>query len=85
MYVIDNVLDTEPREYKLVSLNGEKIKGRFYQQELVKVTMNVGDTYQIEKILKQRVYKGVKKVYVRWKGWDKSHNQWVPASDLVDV
>lgn len=85
VFVIEKILYTEPREYKLKSLTNQPIKGRFYEKELVKVTMKENDLYQIEKVVKERIVKGVKQYFVKWKGWDKSHNQWVNAGDMVDI
>lgn len=85
IYVISRILETDPREYKLKSLNGDDIKGRFYEKELIKVTMHDDQLYQIEKIIKTRIKDGIKQKLVKWKGWDKSHNQWVNESDLVDI
>ena len=85
IYIISKVLDTDPREYKLKSLTGEDITGRFYEKELVKVTINDDSLYQIESVLKKRVVKGVSQIYVKWKGWDKSHNQWINSAGVVDI
>lgn len=85
IYLIDKILYTQPREYKLISLTNQPIKGRFYEKELVKVTIKEDDLYQIEKVLKERMYKGIKQYFVKWKGWDKSHNQWVNAEDVEDI
>lgn len=85
VFTIAQVLDTNPRQYKIVSLKDEPVKGRFYEKELVRVIMGKDDLYQIEKILKKRVVGGVQQVLVKWKGWDKSHNQWIDAVGLVDI
>ena len=62
------------------------IKGRFYGKEMVRIKMGEGNLYQIEKILRRRKMRnGTEQVYVKWKGWHKSHNQWVAASELVDI
>ena len=85
LYKIWNVLYTKPREYRLKSLNDQLIKGRFYEKELTHVIFDPNTKYQIEKILKNRVFKGKKQVYVKWKGWDKSFNQWIDENTLVDI
>ena len=66
--------------YNLVDYNGESVIGDFYYKELVKVT----DTgkYKIEKILKRRTRGGLREVLVKWKGWDDSHNSWIPATTI---
>lgn len=85
VYIVSSVLNTNPREYKLKSLKDELIEGRFYEKEMIKVKMGVDDLYQIEKVLKERTIKGVKQLFVKWKGWDKSHNQWISAGGVVGV
>lgn len=85
VFTIEQVLATDPRQYKISSLTGEIVKGRFYEKELVRVIMGKDDLYQIEKILKRRTVRGTKQVFVKWKGWDKSHNQWIDATGLVDI
>ena len=85
IYLVSKILETKPREYKLKSLKGEQLEGRFYEKELIKVTMHDDQLYQIEKVLKTRVKDGIKQKFVKWKGWDKSHNQWINETDLVDI
>lgn len=41
------------------------------------------DTAEIDEILKTRTRKGKKELFVSWKGYDKSHNQWILESELV--
>lgn len=85
IFQIDTVYNTDPRQYKLKSLKGEKIQGRFYEKEMIRAELNNNDMHQIEKIIKERVNNGVNEVYVKWKGWDKSHNQWVKKTDVEDI
>ena len=57
-------------------LNGEKIDGTFYEQELQKTNKR---EFRIEKIIKR---KG-DKLYVKWKGYDSSFNSWINKKDTV--
>ena len=66
--------------YNLVDYNGESVVGDFYYRELVKVKDS--GKYKIEKILKRQTRNGRKEVLVKWKGWDESHNSWIPASTI---
>ncbi|KAL3075321.1 hypothetical protein niasHT_033596 [Heterodera trifolii] len=54
-------------------LNGEDIKGIFYDQELVKTTKK--GTYRAE-VLKSRTRNGVKEHFVRWVGLSDKYNSW---------
>ena len=53
IFVIDEILNTNPVTFKLVDLQGEKITGSFYEQELQKSKQEI---FRIEKI-KRRDYK----------------------------
>jgi len=85
VYTISGILNTNPREYKVKSLKGEKIEGRFYEKELGKIVMRDDAQYQIEKIIKERRMKGKKQYFVKYKGWDASHNEWVNEDQLSDI
>ena len=64
--------------YYLQDLNGEKIKGSFYEQELQKTNFKKDDLYIIEKVLKTKN----DKAYVKWKGCSNNFNSWVNKSDI---
>ena len=54
IYVIDDI-KTSNVYYYLKDLNGEKLHGTFYQEELLKTNMKENDLYIIEKIIKKSV------------------------------
>ena len=60
-------------------MNGNKIDGTFYQEELLKSNMKENDLYIIEKIIK----KVGNKYLVKWKGYDDSFNSYVIKNDIV--
>ena len=62
----------------LQDLNGEKIEGSFYEQELQKTNFKKDDEYIIEKVLKT---KG-NNVFVEWKEYSNNFNSWVNKSDI---
>jgi len=67
--------------YILSNFNGtEIIKGAFYSFELTKVT---GDVYRVEKVIRTRKRNGKTEHYVKWKGFDDSHNSWIEADNIV--
>ena len=53
----------------------------FYTEELQKVHKS-DDIYKIEKILAEKKENGKVKVLVKWLGYDKKFNSWVPKSEL---
>ena len=63
----------------IIYLNGEKLDGTFYQEELLEINMKENDLYIIEKIIK----KGGNKYLVKWKGYDDSFNSNVNENGIV--
>ena len=57
-------------------LNGEEFIGSFYEKELQKTNQK---EFRIEKVIKR---KG-NKLYVKWKGYNKSFNVWIDKKDLI--
>ncbi|XP_053597492.1 uncharacterized protein LOC128668451 [Microplitis demolitor] len=70
------VQKTNPTTYKLVDYQDKPIEGGFYAEELSKV--KYPDVYLVEKIEKIRG----NELYVKWLGFDSSHNGWIEKSDL---
>lgn len=66
-----------PITYLLESLSGEEILGTVYAEELL-LAKNA-DLYLVEKIVRK---KGTE-CFVKWLGFDSSHNSWVNANDFV--
>ena len=76
IFIIKKIKNTVPWTYVINDLNGEKIIGTFYENELQKTDQK---EFRIEKVLKK---KG-DKLYVKWKGYDNSFNSWIDKKDLV--
>ena len=76
IFVIDEILNTNPLTYRLVDLLGEKITGSFYEAELSPTTQ---DVFRIEKVIRRDQKK--KKAFVKWKGYPDKFNSWVPLND----
>ena len=69
--------------YKLTDKEGEELKGSWYPEEVQEISTN---KYLVEKVLRRRTdAQGEKEVLVKWKGWPKKFNTWIPASDLEHV
>lgn len=69
--------------YILSNYSGnETIKGKFYEFELAKV---VGEVFRVEKVIKKRKYRGKQQLFVKWKGFDDSHNSWVDSNQVTNV
>ena len=80
VFTVDKVQPTIPYTYKLKDTRGESVKGTFYEPELQQAKQT---TYRIEKVLKRRTTKdGRKEIYVKWLGYSRDFNQWIPAEDI---
>ncbi|XP_043474365.1 uncharacterized protein LOC122506316 [Leptopilina heterotoma] len=76
IFTVDQVKSTKLVTYKLKDYQNQPIEGGFYEEELVKV--QYPDVYLVEKVLKTRG----NDVYVKWLGFDSSHNSWIKKSDM---
>ena len=77
VFSVYSINQTVPITYTLKDDKGNVLKGSFYEQEISKT--KYGDVFLIEKILKR---KG-DKLFVKWLGYDKSHNSWVDKKRIV--
>lgn len=71
--------------YTIKDYTNEPITGSFYQKELQKITVDNNAQYKIEKEIKTRVRNRVKEVLVKWLGWPKKFNSWIPKTDVKTV
>ena len=76
VFFIKKVKNTVPWTYVINDLNGEEIIGTFYEKELQKTNQ---EEFRIEKVIRR---KG-DKLYVKWKGYDNSFNNWIDKANLV--
>lgn len=77
VFKVDKVYVTNPFTYRLVDLDAGEIKGTFYEPELQ--LAKHPDIYLVEKIIRQRG----DRFYVKWLGFDNSHNSWVEKDDVL--
>lgn len=77
IFQIARIQRTNPVTYLLRDINGEDIKGGFYEHELLLTKQH--NVYLVEKVLRK---KGAK-VYVKWLGMDKSHNSWIDKKNIL--
>jgi Integrase core domain len=77
IFKIVNVQKTNPTTYLLHDYLDQPVLGGFYEHELQKT--DVDEIYLIEKILKR----SGNKMYVKFIGFDNSHNAWISSKDIV--
>ena len=78
IFTIVEVKRTSRVTYKIADLNGEEIRGTFYEPELQKTSQKL---FRIEKVIKR----GKKKSLVKWKGYSDDFNSWVNNKDIVNI
>ena len=69
-------------KYCLCDLDGEEVKGTFYEPEFQLVNYSAQGSFEIEMVIKKRGRGKKEEVLVKWKGWPEKFNSWIPASDL---
>lgn len=68
--------------YILTDYARDPIEGIFYERELQKINADENATYNIEKVIKNRVNNGVKESLIRWMGWPKKFDSWIPSKNI---
>ena len=71
------------RKYRLKDTEGEEVKGTFYESELQRVDYNPEGSFDIEQIVDRRGQGNKEEVLVKWRGWPKKFNTWIPRDKLV--
>ena len=74
--MITKVKSTVLRTCVISDVKGEEIAEMFHEKELQKTNEK---EFRIEKVIK---WKG-DKLYVKWKGYDNSINDWIHEKDIV--
>lgn len=78
--ITDRSMNDGIPQYALEDYAAMAIKGKFYQNQLIKAYPS--STYLVEKTLGTRLRGRNKEILVKWKGWGKSYNSYIKASEL---
>jgi hypothetical protein len=70
--------------YILKDVRDEILQGKFYHQELQVVDQELPKVYRVERIIRTRYQGKHKQYFVKWHGYDNSHNSWISANQFVD-
>ncbi|CAI6352828.1 unnamed protein product [Macrosiphum euphorbiae] len=76
IFEIIKINKTLPVTYQLQDYMGKPIAGCFYSEEIYKT--NFPNEYLIEKIIRKKQ----NQMYVKWLGFDNTHNSWINRSDV---
>ena len=75
VFIVVKVLKTEPQTSILKDLNGEEIKGTFYNEELSRYD---SELYEIEKVLKRKIN--------FWSnGKDMKNLSWIDSKSIIET
>ena len=69
-------------KYHHCDLDGEDVKGTFYEPKLQLVDYSAQGSFEVEKEIERRGHGKIEEVLVKWKGWPKKLNSWILALDL---
>ncbi len=76
---------TKNKNYYLENTKGIKLKNSYPLSRLKVVADTVNDDesqFEIEKILNERINKGIREYLVKWKNYPESDNSWVKESNM---
>lgn len=86
IFRVVKVIDRRPRTvYELEDLNKTPIEGQFYGEELTPVRFSQSTHFKIDKILRRRTRAGIREFLVRWRGYGRDFDSWVPAASLKKI
>jgi Integrase core domain/Chromo (CHRromatin Organisation MOdifier) domain len=78
IFFIDSRFPSDPPTYKLKDYADEKIEGKFYAEELQKIS-KTDDTFKVERVLKSRKRNGRTEFFVKWSGYPDKFNSWTES------
>ena len=70
--------------FKLADVQGEKVDGQYYPEEVQRVPDRLQDLFEVERILRRRVGEdGHTETLVKFKGWPEKFNRWLTDEELA--
>ncbi|GFT22898.1 putative uncharacterized transposon-derived protein F54H12.3 [Trichonephila clavipes] len=75
LFIVFEIVQRIPIVYRLKDLQGEEIKGTYYEAELQKVVDS--GFYPVENVIKQRKRGGITEYFVKFLGYSEKFNEWV--------
>ena len=84
IFTIKSCIPTDPPTYEIVDYDGESIIGKFYAQELQRITKDADAFYDVERVIKTRKRGGVVEHFVKWVGYPDKFNSWTSGIIVRD-
>ena len=85
IFTVTARLPSDPVTYEIKDQLGEKVEGKFYSQELQKITGGLEGLFKIERVIRTRKKKNGKIEYlVHWAGYPSKFDSWVDDFTVVD-
>ncbi len=84
IFEVSKVYQGDPVTYEIQGHTGEKILGRFHEDEL-SVIKKKDDVFRIDKVLRRKTVRDKKMVLVRWKGYGPESDSWVMSDTIQKV
>jgi hypothetical protein len=72
-----------PSMYVIEDMDKQIIVGKFYKEELQDIGNTPPEVFRIEKIIKTKGIGKHKQHWVKWVGYNNTHNSWVSAFNLI--
>ena len=73
---------TRPPTYKITDLQGDLIKGSFYEHQLQAVDMPPPDHQYLVDVVKRRKRMGKTEYFVHYRGWPSTFDEWIDRKQL---
>lgn len=80
VYEIDKVMKHKHKPQYKISHNGVQFERTFYPEELQRVKIDKDTLFLVEKVIDRD--KKRNEILVKWKGFPKQFNEWIPASHI---
>ena len=69
-------------QYTIKSWDNDPVIGKFYTEELERIEVNEGGSYEIEKLIQKKNMEKKPGYIVKWDGWPNQFNSWVSLSEV---
>jgi hypothetical protein len=64
--------------YRISDWMDEEVEGTFYGKEIQKITVKEDEEHIVEKVIRRQGMNSL----VKWRGWPKKFNSWIPSKQV---